>query len=169
MEHFWVPGSLLDITLIWFLKSNLKHYLWLTHTHIHTHNFQHTTNIIFHVSLVAGTKSRVGQVSRHSASHLETPQSTALRNVNDTVNPNIPRQLILTIIEMTDSSEVHLSPNNFPRNFVDNLFSKLDIRIWSTVLWLIKYLLIQRKNESMNEWYFPPTYSISNTNLRFYW
>lgn len=60
---------------------------------------------------------------------MEIPQSTALRNANDTVNPNIPRQLILTIIEMTDSSEVHLLPNNVSRNFVDNLFGKLDISI----------------------------------------
>ena len=105
-----------------------------THTHTHTHTFQHTTNLVLHVSSVAGTKLRTGQVSRHSASHVETSQSTALRNVNHTVNPNIPKQLILTIIEMTDSSEVHLLPNNVSRNFVDNLFSKLDISIWSAML-----------------------------------
>lgn len=70
-----------------------------THTYTHTtFNIQQTSYFMY--LRLQAQRGRVGQVSRHSASHLETPQSTALRNVNDTVNPNIPRQLILAIIEI---------------------------------------------------------------------
>ena len=64
MEHLWLPGSLLDITLMIPQEQSKTLSVVNTHTHTHTHNFQHTTNIILHVLSVAGTKSRTGQVSR---------------------------------------------------------------------------------------------------------
>lgn len=63
----------------------------------------------------------------HNVSHLGISQSTALGNVNNTMNPNIPDNSFSVITVMTDSSEVHLLPNNFSRNFVENLLSKLHI------------------------------------------
>lgn len=103
------------------LNSNLKHYLWFTHTH----DFQYTTNITLLVSSILGIKSRTGQVLY--AYHLEISQSKALGNLNNSRNTKYFRQLILCDNCDENVSEVHLFPNNFSRNFLKNLPNKLNI------------------------------------------
>ena len=63
----------------------------------------------------------------YNASHLGISQSIALGNHNNMINPNMSDNSFSMIIVKIDSCEVHLFPNNFLRNFTENVLSKLDI------------------------------------------
>ena len=94
MEHLWLPGSLLDITLM--IPQEQSKTLSVVNTHTHTHttfNIQQTSYFMY--CQLWAQRAELDKSVGPSTSHLEISQSTASRNVNDIMNPNIPRQLIL--------------------------------------------------------------------------